>query len=168
MSFADKTIVLTGASAVIRRSLSISLAQQGANLVLAARNQEALAETLAACTKQGGKAIAVSTDVTRPEDCQQLVEKVLTAFGQIDVLVNNAGISMLTRFDEIKDLSIFEQVMQVNYLGAVYCTHYALPYLKANRGFLVAISSLCGKTAVPTRTGYVASKLISCTKLKFI
>jgi len=64
---------------------------------------------------------------------------------------------MLTRFGEITDLSIFEQVMQVNYLGAVYCTHM-LPYLKANRGLLVAISSLCGKTAVPTRTGYVASK----------
>jgi short-subunit dehydrogenase len=65
---------------------------------------------------------------------------------------------MVTRFDEITDLSIFEQVMQVNYLGAVYCTHYALPHLKASRGLLVAISSLSGKTGVPTRTGYVASK----------
>jgi short-subunit dehydrogenase len=158
MSFALKTIVLTGASAGIGRSLSISLAQQGAHLVLAARNQEALEETLAACTKQGGKAIAVPTDVTQPEACQRLIEEAISAFGQIDVLVNNAGISMLTRFDEVTDLSIFEQVMQVNYLGAVYCTHYALPYLKANRGLLVAISSVCGKTAVPTRTGYVASK----------
>ena len=60
--------------------------------------------------------------MTQPEACQQLVEKAIAAFGQIDVLVNNAGISMLTRFDEITDLSIFEQVMQVNYLGAVYCT----------------------------------------------
>lgn len=158
MNCANKTIVLTGASAGIGRSLSISLAQQGANLVLAARNQEALAETLAACTKQGGEAISVPTDVTQPEACHRLIEEAISAFGQIDVLINNAGISMLTRFDEVTDLSIFEQVMQVNYLGAVYCTHYALPYLKANRGLLVAISSLCGKTAVPTRTGYVASK----------
>jgi NAD(P)-dependent dehydrogenase (short-subunit alcohol dehydrogenase family) len=96
--------------------------------------------------------------VTQPEACQQLVEKAIATFGQIDSLINNAGISMVTRFDEITDLSIFEQVMQVNYLGAVYCTHYALPYLKASRGLLVAISSLCGKTAVPTRSGYVASK----------
>lgn len=158
MRSANKTIVITGASAGIGRSLSISLAQQGANLVLAARNQEALAETLAVCTKQAGRAIAVPTDVTEPESCHQLIEEALSAFGQIDVLINNAGISMLTRFDEVKDLAIFEQVMQVNYLGAVYCTHYALPYLKANRGLVVAISSLCGKTAVPTRTGYVASK----------
>lgn len=167
MSFANKTIILTGASAGIGRALALSLAQQGANLVLAARNQAALEETVAACTNQPGtaiasgtvpRAIAIPTDVTQKEDCQQLIEKAIAAFGQIDSLINNAGISMLTRFDEITDLSIFEQVMQVNYLGAVYCTHYALPYLKASRGLLVAISSLCGKTAVPTRTGYVASK----------
>lgn len=158
MSFVNKTIVLTGASAGIGRSLALSLAQQSANLVLAARNQAALEETVAACTDQGGKAIAVLTDVTQPEACQRVIEKAGAVFGQIDVLINNAGISMLTRFDEITDLSILEQVMQVNYLGAVYCTHYALPYLKASRGLLVAISSLCGKTAVPTRTGYVASK----------
>jgi short-subunit dehydrogenase len=167
MSFANKTIILTGASAGIGRALALSLAQQGANLVLAARNQAALEETVAACTNQPGvaiasgtapRAIAIPTDVTQPKACQQLIEKALAAFGQIDLLINNAGISMLSRFDEITDLSIFEQVMQVNYLGAVYCTHYALPYLKASRGLLVAISSLCGKTAVPTRTGYVASK----------
>ena len=167
MSFANKTIILTGASAGIGRALALSLAQQGANLVLAARNQAALEETVAACTNQPGvaiasgtapRAIAIPTDVTQKEECQQLIEKAIAAFGQIDSLINNAGISMLTRFDEITDLSIFEQVMQVNYLGAVYCTHYALPYLKASGGLLVAISSLCGKTAVPTRTGYVASK----------
>ena len=133
MSFVNKTIVLTGASAGIGRSLALSLAQQSANLVLAARNQAALEETVAACTDQGGKAIAVLTDVTQPEACQRVIEKALKVFDQIDVLINNAGISMLTRFDEITDLSILEQVMQVNYLGAVYCTHYALPYLKASR-----------------------------------
>ena len=167
MSFANKTIILTGASAGIGRALALSLAQQGANLVLAARNQAALEEIAAACTLQPGtaiasgtapRAIAIPTDVTQPEACQQLIEKAIATFGQIDSLINNAGISMVTRFDEITDLSIFEQVMQVNYLGAVYCTHYALPYLKASRGLLVAISSLSGKTAVPTRTGYVASK----------
>ncbi|MGG6265395.1 SDR family oxidoreductase [Leptolyngbya sp. AN03gr2] len=100
--------------------------------------------------------------MTQPEACKQLIENAIAlaiaTFGQIDCLVNNAGITMLSRFDQVTDLSVFEQVMQVNYLGAVYCTHYALPYLKRRRGLLVAISSLCGKTAVPTRTGYVASK----------
>ncbi|NEU84188.1 SDR family oxidoreductase [Nostoc sp. UIC 10630] len=158
MSFANKTIVLTGASAGIGRKLAISLAQQDANLVLAARNQEGLEQTLTACTNHTHKVIAVATDVTQASACQQLIERAITVFGQIDILINNAGIGMLTCFDEVTDLSIFERVMQVNYLGAVYCSHYALPYLKASRGLLVAISSICGKTGVPTRTGYVASK----------
>lgn len=106
MSFANKTIILTGASAGIGRTLAHSLAHQGANLVLAARNQAALEETVAACTFGPGTAIAIPTDVTQPEACQQLIEKALSAFGQIDILINNAGISMLTRFDEITDLSI--------------------------------------------------------------
>jgi len=158
MSFMQKTIVLTGASAGIGKSLALTLAHQGANLVLAARHQSALEEVLDACIEAGGKAIAVPTDVTKPEDCRKLVEAAIAAFGQIDILVNNAGISMLTAFDQVTDLSIFDQVMQVNYLGAVYCTYFALPYLKTSRGLLVAISSLSGKTAVPTRSGYVASK----------
>lgn len=158
MNLANKTIILTGASAGIGRSLAISLAQLGANIVLAARHSDALDETVAACQEQGGKAIAIPTDVTRPEQCQRLVEGAIATFGGLDILINNAGISMLTRFDAVTDLSIFDQIMQVNYLGAVYCTHYALPYLKSSRGLLVAISSLCGKTGVPTRSGYVASK----------
>lgn len=158
MTFQHKTIIITGASAGIGQSLAIALAQRGANLVLAARSQASLEATVTACEQQGGRAIAVPTDVTRPEDCQKLVEAAIQAFGQIDSLVNNAGISLLARFDQITDLRVFEQVMQVNYLGAVYCTHYALPHLKANRGLLVAISSLTGKTGVPTRSGYVASK----------
>lgn len=158
MTFQNKTIVLTGASAGIGKGLAIALARQGSNLVLAARNQAALEETAALCAKQGGQAIAVPTDVTQPQACQQLVEDAIVSFGQIDYLINNAGVTMLNRFDQVSDLSVFEQVMQVNYLGAVYCTYYALPHLKRSQGLLVAISSLCGKTAVPTRTGYVASK----------
>ncbi|MBD1909451.1 MULTISPECIES: SDR family oxidoreductase [unclassified Leptolyngbya] len=158
MSFANKTLVITGASMGIGRSLAISLAQQGANLVLAARTQEALEDVLAACVRQGAKAIAIPTDVSQPEECQRLMAEAIATFGQIDGLVNNAGISMLSLFEEVTDLTVFERVMQVNYLGAVYCTHYALPYLKASQGIVVGISSICGKTGIPFRTGYVASK----------
>lgn len=158
MPFLNKTIVLTGASTGIGRSLAIALAQQGANVVLAARNQTSLEEVAGICCEVGGKAIAVPTDVTEPEACQHLIEKAIVAFGSLDILINNAGISMMTPFDQVTDLAIFERIMKVNYLGAVYCTHFALPYLKDSRGLLVAISSLCGKTAFPTRSGYVASK----------
>jgi short-subunit dehydrogenase len=155
MNFQNKTIVLTGASAGIGKELALSLSQKGANLVLAARNAIALEEVAALC---GEQAIAVPTDVTQSEECKQLIESAIARFGQIDYLINNAGISMISRFEQITDLSTFEKIMQVNYLGAVYCTHYALPHLKKSQGLLVAISSLSGKTGVPTRTGYVASK----------
>ena len=158
MTFTNKTFVITGASAGIGQQLAIQLAQQGANLVLAARNQAALETTADACIKAGGKALAVPTDVTEKEACRYLIESAVNTFGAIAGLVNNAGISMKAPFDQVTDLSIFEKIMQVNYLGAVYCTHYALSYLKESQGLLVAISSLCGKTGIPTRSGYVASK----------
>ncbi|GAB4198378.1 MAG: SDR family oxidoreductase [Coleofasciculaceae cyanobacterium] len=167
MTFTNKTFVITGASAGIGRELAIQLAQQGANLVLAARNQAALETTADACIEAGGKAIAVPTDVTDSDACRHLIESGVNALGAIAPsgqrkaiagLVNNAGISMWSKFDQVTDLSIFENIMKVNYLGAVYCTRYALPYLKESQGLLVAISSLCGKTGIPTRSGYVASK----------
>lgn len=158
MNLSDKTFVITGASSGIGRGLAIALASQGAALVLGARNQTNLAATADACIKAGGKAIAVPTDVTNPEACQNLIAQAANSFGAIDALVNNAGITMYARFEEIEDLSLFERIMQVNYLGAVYCTYYALSYLKASQGLLVGISSLTGKVGVPTRTGYSSSK----------
>jgi short-subunit dehydrogenase len=158
MDFTGKTIIITGASAGIGRALAIVLSQRGSNVALAARNEAGLQDTAHRCRQSGGQAIVINTDVSDPLACQQLIEHTVKAFGQIDGLVNNAGTSFISRFDEISDLSIFEKVMQINYLGAVYCTHAALPYLKQSQGLLVAISSLCGKTGVPLRSGYVASK----------
>lgn len=158
MEFRGKTIVITGASAGIGQALAISLARQGANLVLAARSAAALEDTAKRCEAAGGKAISVATDVGDETACAALMQAAVAAFGGIDILVNNAGVSMVARFDTITDLTLFERLMRINYLGAVYCTHYALPRIKARKGLLVAISSLTGKTGVPTRTGYAASK----------
>ncbi len=158
MNFNGKAIILTGASSGIGRELAIALARQGAKLSLAARQTEALEQTAHQCHQSGGTAIAVTTDVTHPSECQHLIEQTIDTFGHIDCLVNNAGTTFISRFDDVSDLSTFEKVMQVNYLGAVYCTHAALPHLKQHQGLLVAISSLCGKMGVPTRSGYVASK----------
>jgi short-subunit dehydrogenase len=157
-SMQGKTVIITGASAGIGEELAVVLASRGANLVLAARGEEALARVKQRCEQAGGRAISVGTDVADPEACRRMVERAVEAFGGVDVLVNNAGVSMWARFEEIQDLSLFERIMRVNYLGAVYCTHAALPHIKARRGLLVAISSLAGKTGVPTRTAYSASK----------
>ncbi|WP_164016822.1 SDR family oxidoreductase [Pyxidicoccus trucidator] len=153
-----KSVVVTGASMGIGEELSVALAARGANLVLAARSEDALQRVKQRCEAAGGKAVAVATDVGDPEACRRMVERAVEAFGGIDVLVNNAGISMDARFEDITDLGLFERLMRINYLGAVYCTHHALPHLKARRGLLVAVSSLTGKTGVPTRSGYAASK----------
>ncbi|MFY2562598.1 SDR family oxidoreductase [Corallococcus terminator] len=153
-----KSVVVTGASMGIGEELSVALAARGANLVLAARSEDALQRVKQRCEAAGGKAIAVATDVGDPEACRRMVDRAVEAFGGVDVLVNNAGISMDARFEDITDLTLFERLMRINYLGSVYCTHHALPHLKTRRGLLVAVSSLTGKTGVPTRSGYAASK----------
>lgn len=153
-----KTIVITGASSGIGAELAVALASRGANLVLAARSEESLGQVKQRCEQAGARAITVATDVVDPEACRRMVERAVEAFGGIDILVNNAGTSMWARFEEVTDLSLYERLMRVNYLGAVYCTHHALPHIKARKGLLVAISSLTGKTGVPTRTAYAASK----------
>ena len=156
--FFQKAVIITGASAGIGRELALMLAEQGAWLALAARNAERLEEVAAQCRQRGGKAVVVPTDVTEQSQCRNLIERTLAEYSRIDVLINNAGISMWARFDEIADLSLIEQIMRVNYFGSVYCTHYALPFLKETQGRIVGISSLTGKTGVPTRSGYAASK----------
>jgi short-subunit dehydrogenase len=102
--------------------------------------------------------LTVRADVAVERDCHAMMAGAALAFGGIDVLVNNAGMTMWARFEEIADLRILERIMQVNYMGSVYCTAHALPYLRASRGLVVGISSLAGRTGVPTRTGYAASK----------
>ncbi len=156
--FQDAVVIITGASSGIGRELACQLAKQRANLVLAARNVEALEQVAAECRDKGGDAIAVPTDVSDSGQCRRLVEQSAQRYGRIDMLVNNAGITMWARLEEIEDLSIFEKVMRTNYLGSVYCTYYALAYLKQSRGRIVGVSSLTGKAGVPTRSGYAASK----------
>ena len=156
--FLQKAVIITGASAGIGRELALMLAEQGAWLALAARNAEKLEEVAAQCRQRGVKAVVVPIDVTEQSQCRNLIERTVAEYSRIDVLINNAGISMWARFDEISDLSLIEQIMRVNYFGSVYCTHYALPFLKQTQGRIVGISSLTGKTGVPTRSGYAASK----------
>ena len=157
-TFQENVVIITGASRGIGRELAYQLADQGAWLALAARNRERLEEVAAECRQRGGKAISVPTDVALQSDCEQLIERTVAEYGRIETLINNAGITMWSRFDELDDLAPLEQIMRVNYFGSLYCTHYALPYLKQSKGRIVGISSLTGKTGVPTRSGYAASK----------
>ena len=156
--YAGKTIVVTGASSGIGKALCLALAPQRPRLVLAARDAASLEGVAARCREAGAETRVVPTDVTSRDECRRLVERTVEEFGGLDVLVNNAGVGMLARFDEIEDLSVYERLMDVNYLGSVYPTYYALPHLKKSRGQIVVMSSLAGLNGVPTRTGYAASK----------
>lgn len=158
MDLRGQRIAITGASTGIGKQLALALARRGAQLALGARNLDALRAVAASCEALGSHAVALACDVARPEDCRAFVEGAIAALGGLDALVNNAGVTLVARFDRITDLCVFEKVMQVNYLGAVYCTHAALPALRQSRGLLVAVSSLQGLTGVPTRTAYAASK----------
>lgn len=156
--FKEKCVVITGASEGIGRALCLALAPQQPRLVLAARNRERLNDLKSEVEALGAHAVVAAVDLTEESACRALIEVAVEAFGGIDVLVNNAGGTMWTMFDEIQDLSIFERLIRLNYLSAVYCTHYALPYLKRSQGRIVAVSSVAGLTGVPARTGYSASK----------
>jgi NAD(P)-dependent dehydrogenase (short-subunit alcohol dehydrogenase family) len=156
--FQGKVILITGASSGIGRELAHQLAARGARLGLAGRNVARLEAARDECEGLGGKAIAVPTDVTQRDQCESFIRRSAQEFGRIDGLVNNAGITMWAKFEEVDDLTPFERIMQTNYFGSLYCTHYALPYLKQTQGIIVGISSLTGKTGVPTRSGYAASK----------
>ncbi|MBK3518842.1 SDR family oxidoreductase [Carboxylicivirga marina] len=153
----DKVIIITGASSGIGLACAREFAQRGAKLALAARSAEKLVEIEHELKTNGSKVISVKTDVSIEEDCKHLISETLRAFGQIDVLVNNAGISMRAAFQHV-DLSVLKQLMDVNFWGTVYCTKYALPSLLESKGSVVGVSSIAGFIGLPGRTGYSASK----------
>lgn len=157
-TFKNNVVIITGASSGIGREVAQQLAEQGAWLALGARDVDRLEATAVEVRQRGGRALVVKTDVGVETECKNLIEHTVAEYGRIDTLINNAGISMWTRFDVMQDLSGLERMMRVNYLGAAYCTYYALPHLKQTHGRLVGVSSLAGKNGIPTRSGYAATK----------
>jgi short-subunit dehydrogenase len=157
-AFRDQVVIVTGASAGIGRALALRLAGQGAKVTIAARRADRLEQVAAECRSLGGEALVVPTDVTDEAQCKALVEKTIAAFGRLDMLINNAGMAASALFDEFPDLRLFKYTLDVNFYGVVYCTYYALPYLKQTKGRIVAISSVGGKAAIPYNTPYIASK----------
>jgi short-subunit dehydrogenase len=153
-----RRIILTGASEGIGRALALELAARGARVALAARDRDRLDTLAQECRTRGGEALVVPTDVSSAQDLEWLVGETVKSFGGVDVVIHNAGITMWSRFDALEDLSIFERLMEVNYLAPVRLTALALPHLKQSRGLLVAVASLAGLTGVPERSGYAASK----------
>lgn len=152
-----KVVIITGASFGIGKALSQKLAEMGAKVVLAARNVEEINNISELLNGNSYDTVAIKVDVTKEEDCEKLINITLAKYGKIDVLVNNAGISMRAVFEDV-DLKVIHQLMNVNFWGSVYCTKFALPYLLNSKGSIVGVSSIAGFKGLPGRTGYSASK----------
>lgn len=153
----DKVVIITGASSGIGKALAFETGARGAIVVLAARSVQKLAEIESQLSASGVRSLSVITDVSKEEDCKHLIDTTIEKFGRIDVLINNAGMSMRAIFEKT-DLAVIHRLMDVNFWGTVYCTKYALPWLLKSKGSLVGVSSIAGYKGLPGRTGYSASK----------
>lgn len=153
----DKVVIITGSGSGIGKALAYEMASRGASVVLSDISLERLTEVRNDLESRGFNVISVQTDVSRDEDCKLLIDSAVKKYGKIDVLINNAGISMRAIFIET-DLTVIRKVMDVNFWGTVNCTKFALPYLLKTNGSVVGLSSIAGFKGLPGRTGYSASK----------
>ena len=156
--FQDKVAIITGSSMGIGKATAHLLGSLGAQLVINGRNPDRLAETEKMLRDQGYRVLAIQGDVSKPEDCEQLIEGTIKHYGQLDILINNAGMSSRGFFEEL-DPRVLKNMTDINILGCVYPTRFAIPYLKKTRGSIVFISSVAGIRGLPETTMYCASKM---------
>ncbi|MBN2639091.1 MAG: SDR family oxidoreductase [Bacteroidales bacterium] len=152
-----RVVVITGASSGIGRALALEFAAHGDLMVLGARREDELILLSREIEESGGTSVYKVTDVTIEKDSEALISYALEKYGCIDVLINNAGISMRALFRDAS-VDVIKRLMDVNFWGTVYCTKAALPALLEAKGTVVTVSSIAGIKGLPGRTGYSASK----------
>ncbi|MEX0635512.1 MAG: SDR family oxidoreductase [Ferruginibacter sp.] len=153
----SEVVVITGASSGIGLACVNAFFKAGYKVVAASRSLDILEKTGLELDPTGERYFSVKADVAVENDCKNLIQETIDRFGRIDVLINNAGITMRALFEET-DLKVMKQIMDVNFWGVVYCTRYAMPYLLKSKGIIVGMSSVAGYKGLPTRSGYSASK----------
>jgi len=153
--FNSKVIVITGGSDGIGKALVDAFLLEGAKVATCGRNYDKLYQLQ---SQYAGKPLLIhTTDISKQQECKSFIEAVIKNFGRIDILINNAGISMRALFSEV-ELDALRKVMDVNFWGSVYCTKYALPAILSSKGSIVSVSSVAGYRGLPGRSGYSASK----------
>lgn len=153
--FKNKTVAITGGSEGIGKALVENLLAQGAYVATCARNPDKLNHLKIKNT--AGNLFTVVADVSLEPDCKNFIEATVQNFGGMDILINNAGISMRAMFADA-ELDTIRRLMDTNFWGTVYCSKFALPYIKQSKGSIAAISSIAGYRGLPGRCGYSASK----------
>lgn len=150
-----KVVVITGGSDGIGKALVELYLNKGAKVATCARNYQKLYQLQSAHT---GKPLFIhATDVSKEIDCKGFIDAVVKEFGTIDILINNAGVSMRALVQDV-DLDTIRRVMDINFWGTVYCTKFALDHIIKNKGTIVGVSSIAGYRGLPGRSGYSASK----------
>ena len=158
MNIKGKVVILTGASSGIGESTAKELANQGAKVVLAARREERLKAIVESIEKQGGIAVYQVTNVTDQKEMEDLARFAIDTFGQIDVLINNAGIMPLSFLSE-KKISEWDQMIDVNIKGVLYGMGAVLPYMRERKkGHIINISSVAGHVVEPAAAVYAGTK----------
>lgn len=153
----DKVVIITGASSGIGLACAREFAHRGALVSVCARSADKLEEIKSEFDAAGHKLLVTEADVSREEDCKRLIDNTVREFGKIDILINNAGMSMRALFVDLH-LDVMRKLMNINFWGTVYCTKYALPYILEQKGSVVGVSSIAGFIGLPGRAGYSASK----------
>lgn len=152
-----RVALVTGASSGIGEATAAALAREGAAVAVGARRADRLDALVQRIEADGGRALALDLDVTDEAQCQSAVDRTVGELGRLDILINNAGVMLLGPV-EGADTEDWRRMMSTNVLGALYMTHAALPHLLANRGDLVQMSSVAGRTAQAGAAVYNASK----------
>jgi short-subunit dehydrogenase len=153
----DKVVIITGGSEGIGRALALEFGTKGSKIVITGRTPSTLDQASEALNSAGIDFLAIHADVTKPEDNERMAKTTLEHFGRIDVLINNAGITMRSNILQV-DPELIRKVMEINFFGTVYATKACIHELVKNQGSLVGVSSIAGFRGLPERSGYSASK----------
>lgn len=153
----DKVVVITGGSSGIGKALAEVFGKNGSKVLITGRNKADLELAVADLKQKNISVQSFVADVSLENDNHKMAAEAMRLFGRIDVLINNAGITMRALFSEL-DLSVVKKVMDINFYGVLYATKACLPEIRKNKGSVVGISSIAGFRGLPERTGYCASK----------
>lgn len=156
--FKNKVAIITGSNQGIGRELALQLGRYGAKIVINGRNKEKLALVQKELEDQQVDTLVISGDISSQTFCERLINETVAHFGQLDILINNAGMSAKASLEE-GSLDVFQKVIEINLLGTAYASKFAIPHLKKTKGSLLFISSLAGIHGLPYFTSYSTSKM---------